>query len=129
MSIRIRISTATSSPAAITRVALGLAAASAIAVTPVALASGGASATATPSHVKAGKTVQLRVTGLRPSERIKARETIPSIMQARTIFPRQRASSTGVVLVYVKAQVKGKHVWTFTGRWSHRKASTHYVVR
>lgn len=105
------------------------AAVSAMAITPVAVASGGAKASATPSHVRSGKTVQLRVTGLRPAERIKAKELIPSTGQKRTLYPKQRASSTGIVVVFVKAQVKGKHVWTFTGRSSHRRASTHYVVR
>jgi hypothetical protein len=31
--------------------------------------------------------------------------------------------------VNVKAQIKGKHTWTFTGRTSHRSAKTYYVVR
>lgn len=104
-------------------------AASAVAITPVAVASTGAHATATPSHVKAGKTVQLRVTDLKPAERIKARESIPSTGQKRTLYPKQRASSTGVVIVFVKAEVKGRHNWTFSGRSSHRSARTHYVVR
>lgn len=105
------------------------AAVAAVAVTPVAVAHTRAHATATPNHLKAGKTVQLRITGLKPAERIKAHESIPSTGQKRTLYPKQRASSTGVVIVFVRAQVKGRHNWTFAGRSSHRKARTHYVVR
>jgi len=102
----------------------------ATAIAPVALAASGATATATPSHVKAGKAVELRINGLKPNERIKATEVIPAAGdQKRTLFPRQRASTGGVIIVSVKAQVKGRHNWTFVGRQSHRKAATHYVVR
>jgi hypothetical protein len=107
-----------------------LAAVCALAITPVAIGAVRASATATPSHVKAGKQVELRITGLKPGERIKATEVIPAAGdQKRTLYPKQRASSGGVILVAVKAQVKGRHNWSFLGRQSHRKASTHYVVR
>src|SRR3954462_6393183 len=100
----------------------------AVAVTPVALAAGAVTAAATPSHVKAGKAVELRVTGLKSGERIKATEVIPAAGdQKRTLFPAKRVGSTGVIIVTVKAQVKGRHNWTFTGRQSHRKASTYYV--
>src|SRR4051794_24559458 len=96
----------------------------AVAVTPVALAAGGATATATPSHVKVGKAVELRVTGLKSGEKIKATEVIPAAGdQKRTLFPAKRVGSTGVIIVTVKAQVKGRHNWTFTGRQSHRTAS------
>jgi len=102
----------------------------ALAVAPIAVASGGASATATPTHVKAGKLVELKISGMKPGERIKAREVIPSQGgQTRTLYPKQRASAGGVIIVSVKAQLKGRHNWTFTGRQSHRKASTYYVVR
>jgi hypothetical protein len=102
----------------------------ALAIAPVALGSGGAAATATPSHVKAGKLVELKITGLKAGERIRATEVIPAAGdQKRTLYPKQRASSGGVILVSVKAQVKGRHNWTFVGRQSHRKATTHYVVR
>jgi hypothetical protein len=101
-----------------------------LAIVPVAIAAGGAKATATPSHVKAGKTVELRITGLKPAERIKATEVIPAAGdQKRTLLPTQRASAAGVIIVNVKAQVKGRHNWTFTGRASHRKASTYYTVK
>ena len=107
-----------------------LAAVCALAIAPVALGVVGASATATPSHVKVNKNVQLKITGLKPGERIKATEVIPSAGdQKRTLYPRQKASPTGVIIVTVKAQLKGRHNWTFVGRTSHRKASTHYVVR
>ena len=49
--------------------------------------------------------------------------------QARTLYPSQRASPSGVILVTAKAQVKGKHTWTFTGRTNHRTAKTTYVVK
>ena len=100
----------------------------ALAIAPVALGAG-AAATATPSHPKAGKSVELKVTGLKPGERMKAHELIADGGQTRTLYPRQRASTGGVIIVTVKAQIKGKHTWTFTGRQSHRKAKTFYVVR
>src|SRR4051794_15447244 len=43
-----------------------LAAMCALAIAPVALGAGGATATATPSHVKAGKSVELKIAGLKP---------------------------------------------------------------
>jgi len=99
----------------------------ALAATPVAVA-GGASATATPSHPKAGKSVELKISGMKPAEKIKAVEVITVSGQKRTLYPKQKSSSTGIVIVTVRAEVKGKHVWTFTGRTSHRTAVTHYVV-
>jgi hypothetical protein len=100
----------------------------ALAIAPIAIAAG-ATATATPSHPKAGKQVQLKVTGLKPGEKMKAKELIADGGQTRTLYPTQRASTGGVIIVNVKAQVKGKHTWTFTGRTSHRKATTFYVVK
>jgi len=101
----------------------------ALAITPIAIAAG-ATATATPSHPKVGKSVELKVTGLKPGERMKAHELIADGGQTRTLYPKQRASASGgVIIVTVKAQIKGKHTWTFTGRQSHRKAKTFYVVR
>jgi hypothetical protein len=101
----------------------------ALAVTPVALGAGGASATATPSHVKAGKSVELKVSGLKASERVKAVELIVPTGQKRTLYPKQRASSGGVIIVTVKAEIKGRHKWTFTGRQSKKTATTNYVVK
>jgi hypothetical protein len=100
----------------------------ALAIAPIAIAAG-AKATATPTHPKVGKSVELKVTGLKPGERMKAHELIADGGQTRTLFPKQRASSGGVIIVSVKAQIKGRHTWTFTGRQSHRKAKTFYVVR
>jgi hypothetical protein len=60
---------------------------------------------------------------------VKVSELIADGLQTRTLYPSQRASSAGVILVAVKAQVKGRHTWTFTGRTSHRTAKTRYVVR
>jgi hypothetical protein len=97
----------------------------ALAVASVALASGGATATATPSHVKENKSVQILVKGMRPGEKVKAVEVAPN-GQKRTLFP--TAGQGGSLIVKVKAQIKGKHTWTFTGRKSHHSATTHYVV-
>jgi hypothetical protein len=100
----------------------------ALAIAPVAMGAG-AAATATPTHPKVGKSVELKVTGLKPGERMKAHELIADGGQTRTLYPRQRASSGGVIIVSVKAQIKGRHTWSFTGRQSHRKAKTFYVVK
>jgi hypothetical protein len=98
----------------------------ALAAAPIALASGGATATATPTHVKQGKFVSMLVKGMKPNERVKAHELAP-FGQTRNLYP--RAGSGGNLLVKVKAQVKGKHTWTFTGRSSHRSAKTAYYVK
>ena len=98
----------------------------ALAIAPVALGSGGATATATPTHVKEGKVVQMLVKGMKPKEKVKAVEVAPN-GQKRTLFP--SAGAGGSLIVRVKAQIKGKHVWTFTGRKSHRSAKTSYVVK
>lgn len=105
-----------------------LAAVCALAVAPAALGAG-AAAIATPNHVKSGKTVQLKVTGLKAGEKVKATELIADGSQTRTLYPSQRVSGNGVIMVAVKAQVKGKHTWTFTGRTSHRTARASYVVK
>jgi hypothetical protein len=97
----------------------------AVALTSIAYASGGATATATPSRAKVGKTVEILVKGMKSNERVKAVETAP-FGQTRTLFA--RAGTGGVLLVKVKAQIKGKHTWKFTGRTSHRTASTSYRV-
>ena len=89
----------------------------------------GAAATATPARPKLGKTVELKVTGLKPGEKIKAHELIADGEQTRTLYPRQRVNAGGAIVVSVKAQIKGRHTWTFTGRTSHRKASTSYIVK
>ena len=98
----------------------------ALAAAPVALGSGGATATATPTHATVGKTVQMLVKGMKPNERVKAHELAP-FGQTRNLYP--RAGAGGSLLVKVRAQVKGKHTWTFTGRRSHRSATTRYYVR
>lgn len=102
------------------------AAASALAVGSVAFAAGGATVTTTPKTVKLGKSVQMLVKGMKPKERVKAFEQAP-FGQTRTLFP--RAGATGNLLVTVKAQIKGKHTWTFTGRSSHRSVKTSYTVK
>ena len=99
----------------------------ALAIVPVAVAAG-AAATATPSHPKLGKSIELRVTGLKPGEKVKAVELIADGAQKMTYYPKQRSGSGGVLVVNVKAEVRGKHTWTFTGRTSHRTAKTSYVV-
>jgi hypothetical protein len=98
----------------------------ALTVTPFALAAGGATATATPTHQKVGKSVQMTVKGMKADEKVKAVEVAP-FGQKRTLYP--RAGHGGSLIVNVKAQIKGKHTWTFTGRTSHRSAKTYYVVR
>ena len=100
----------------------------ALAIAPVAIAAG-LTATATPKTPKSGKSVELKVSGLKPGERVKAKELIADGGQTRTLYPRQRASSGGIIIVTVKAQVKGKHTWTFTGRQSRRTGKTSYTVR
>lgn len=102
----------------------------ALAVVPLAGAAAGLKITTTPSHQKVGKLVEMRVAGLKPGEKLKVTEVIPSAGgQKRTLYPRQRASASGVFINTVKAQVKGRHNWTYQGRTSHRKGSTYYVVR
>jgi hypothetical protein len=101
----------------------------ALVVAPVALGSGGAKATATPTSAKVGKSVELKVSGLKASERVKAVELIVATGQKSTYYPKQRASAGGVIIVTVKAQVKGRHKWTFTGRQSKRTAVTNYTVK
>lgn len=98
----------------------------ALAVCSVAYASGGATVTTTPTRASVGKTIQMLVKGMKPTERIKAVEKLP-FGQSRTL--NYRAGHTGALLLKVRAQVKGKHVWTFTGRSSHRVATTKYYVR
>jgi hypothetical protein len=98
----------------------------ALAAAPLALAAGGATVTTTPTHVKEGKFVSMLVKGMKPNERVKAHEAAP-FGQTRNLFP--RAGAGGNLLVKVKAQVKGKHTWTFTGRTSHKTAKTAYYVK
>ena len=98
----------------------------ALAIAPVAYGSGGATATATPTHLKEGKRVTIKVTGMQAKEKVKFVELLPN-GQKRTLYP--RAGSTGVLIATFKVAVKGKHTAIFTGRSSHRKATTHFVVR
>ena len=104
------------------------AAACALAATPVAVAAVGATATATPTHPKVGKSVEMTIKGMKAGEKIKASELAP-FGQTRTLYPAKRVNATGTIIVTVKAQVKGKHTWTFKGRTSRRTAKTYYVVR
>jgi hypothetical protein len=97
----------------------------ALAAAPIALGATGVTVTTTPSHVKEGKSVQMLIKGMKPNEKVKSVEVAPN-GQKRTLYP--RAGQGGSLIVKVKAQIKGKHVWTFTGRNSHRTAKTHYVV-
>ena len=96
----------------------------ALAIAPVALGAG-VTVKVTPTHQKEGKKVEMLVTGMKPNERVKAHEVAPN-GQTRNLYP--RAGHTGALLVRVTAQVKGKHVWTFTGRSSHRKGKGSYIV-
>jgi hypothetical protein len=99
----------------------------ALATTPIALAAG-ATATATPTHPKAGKPVEMLVKGMKAGEKIKASELAP-LGQKRTLYPAKRVNASGVIVVTVTAQVKGKHTWTFTGRSSRRTAKASYTVK
>jgi hypothetical protein len=107
--------------------ALG-AVACALALVPVALAAGLTIKT-TPTHPKRGTKVEMKVSGLKPNEKIRAVEVIADGSQKTTYYPRQRASSGGVFVNTVRAQIKGKHTWTYTGRTSRRKGATSYIVR
>jgi hypothetical protein len=104
------------------------AAACAVAATPIAVAAVGATATATPTHPKVGKSVEMTVKGMKAGEKIKAAELAP-FGQKRTLYPAKRVNATGMIVVTVKAEVKGKHTWTFTGRDSRKTAKTSYVVK
>jgi hypothetical protein len=99
---------------------------SALAVTPIAVAAGGATATAVPKVVKQNRSVEMTVKGMKPNEKVKAVEVAP-FGQKRTLYP--KAGQGGSLVVKVKAQIKGKHTWTFTGRSSHKTAKTSYTVK
>jgi hypothetical protein len=100
----------------------------ALAATPIAVAAVGPTAAATPTHPTLGKSVEMTVKGMKAGEKIKAAELAPS-GQKRTLYPAKRVNATGTIIVTVKAQVKGKHTWTFTGRSSRKTAKTSYVVK
>ena len=105
-----------------------LAAVCALTVTSVAFAAG-LTVKTTPSKPKLHQKVEMRVSGLKPGERVKAVLTIVSSGQKNAYFPKQRASSSGLVINTVVTQVKGKQTWSYTGRQSHRKGSTTFTVR
>lgn len=104
----------------------GVAATTVLAVTPVAIAANPVSVATTPKVVKAGKKVEMLVRGMKPNERVKAFEVSPN-GQKRALYP--RAGAAGSLLVQVKAEIKGKHKWTFTGRSSKRHSTTYYTVK
>ena len=99
----------------------------ALVVTPALAA--GLTVKTTPTRPKTGQTVEMLIRGLKPGERVKAQERIADGDQRRTLYPRRRANASGVLLVSVRAQVRGRHNWTFTGRQSRRTGRTSYVVR
>src|SRR5437764_2382032 len=86
----------------------------ALAASSVAFASGLTIKT-TPTHPRLHQQVQMLIKGLKPSEKVKGKEFLP-FGQTRTVFPAKRANASGVLLVQVTAQIKGKHRWVFTGR-------------
>ena len=100
----------------------------ALALVPIALAAG-LTVKTTPTHPKRGAKVEMKVSGLKPGEKVRAVELIADGQQKTTYYPKQRASSGGVFINTVKAQVKGKHTWTYSGRTSRRKGATSYVVK
>lgn len=97
----------------------------ALAIVPVALGAG-LKITTTPSHPRIGTKVTMKVSHLKPRERVKVVSVIPSSGQKNTYFG--RAGSTGMLINTVRAQVKGRHNWTYTGMSSHRSGTTYYVV-
>jgi hypothetical protein len=99
-----------------------------LAVVPVAFAAGLTIKT-TPTHPKKGQMVTMKVSGLKPGERVKAVLVLGSGGQKATYFPKQKASSGGVFINTVRAQVKGKNTWTYTGRTSRRHGTTSYTVK
>ena len=80
----------------------------------------------TPTRAKVGSKVKMLVTGLKANERVKGVEKLPFGQTRTTHF---RAGHSGGLLVTVTAQVKGKHVWTFTGQSSRRSGTTRYYVK
>ena len=100
----------------------------AFALVPVALAAG-LTVKTTPSHPKKGQKVEMKVSGLKPGEKVKAVLTLPASGQKATYYPKLKASSTGVFINTVKPNVKGKNVWTYTGRTSHKTGRTSFTVR
>jgi hypothetical protein len=73
--------------------------------------------------------VQMKVSGLKPGEKVKAVLVLAAGNQRATYFPKQKASSGGVFINTVRATVKGKNSWTYTGRTSRRHGSTSYTVK
>jgi hypothetical protein len=106
-----------------------MAATCALAIAPIALAAG-LKITVTPAHPKKGHMVEMKVSGLKAGEKVKAVLTLPDAGgQRETYYPKQKASAAGVFINTVRAQVKGRNTWTYTGRTSHRKGSVTYRVR
>lgn len=101
----------------------------ALALVPVALAAGALTITTTPAKAKVGKSIQMKVAGLKANEKVKAVELIADGSQRTTYYPKQRASAGGVFINTVRAQVKGKHTWTYTGRTSRKTGKTTYTVK
>ena len=99
-----------------------------LAASSVALASGGASVKTTPTRASVGQTIKMLVTGMKPGEKVTGKEYAPYGL-SRTVTAKRPANASGAIIFEVKAQVKGKHRWVFTGRSSHRTASTAYYVR
>ena len=99
----------------------------ALAIAPVAFAAG-LTVKTTPAHPKQRQMVEMKVSGLKPGERVKAVLTLASGQKA-TYFPKQRASSGGIFINTVRASVKGKNTWKYTGRQSRRTGSTSFTVR
>lgn len=103
--------------------------AAALAIVPMALAAG-LTVKTTPARPKKGQMVEMKVSGLKPGEKVKAVLTLPDNGgQKATYYPRQRASSGGVFVNTVRAQVRGRNVWTYTGRTSRKTGRTSYTVR
>ena len=89
----------------------------------------GLKVTATPNKPKVRQKVEMKISGLKPGEKVKATLTLPATGQRNTYFPKQRASTGGVVINTVIAQQKGKNTWKYTGRQSHKTGSVTFTVK
>ncbi len=99
----------------------------ALALVPAALAAGLTIKVTPTNHPKLGSKLQIKVSGFKANEKVKAVELLNQSGQKRTL--NTKAGTTGMLVVTLRAQVKGKHTWSFTGRSSHRSGSTYYVVK
>src|SRR3954466_13604461 len=94
----------------------------ALAITPIALAAG-LTVKTTPAHPKKGQMVQMKVSGLKAGEKVKAVLTLTASGQKAVYFPKEKASGGGVFINPARARVRGKNVGSYAGRRSHKTGS------